>query len=198
MPTLGTISDRIGFTKPPHGSPLFFVSPVAVRKVDQKVSTTTVISSTAETLLASFALPALTLVNQGGARAIVGGTIRNHVTAGGTIILRSKITIGASTVTLMESSAISLSTSANLRSWQAGVAVVGTTLSTSIRTWNEAAITSPTTRPTAPLSATLSGQKTASIPNSSASGTIKFTAKLSAASTGLSASVVAGWLETVS
>lgn len=198
MRTLGTISSRIGFTKPPRGSALFFTSPVSVRKVDQKSTTTTVISSTAETLLASFALPALSLVNQGGARAVVSGTLRNHISTGATVILRAKITIGGSTVTLMDSSSVSLSTSTNSRLWEAGVALLGSTLSTSLQTWNEAMVTSPTTRPTAPLSATLSGQKTAVVPNSSMAGTIKFTAKLSAASTGLSASVVAGWLETVS
>lgn len=196
--SLLSISDTIRFTKPPRGPALFFISPMGVRKAAEKVSTTTVVSSTAETVLASFAVPALTMVNQGGTRAIVAGSLRNHVTAGGTVILRAKLTVGASTITLMESSGVALSTAAASRHWQAAVLVLGTTNSTSLRSWGVASITSPTTRSLAPVASDFASQNTVVVPNSSAASTLKFTAKLSASSTGLSASVMAGWLETIS
>lgn len=196
--SLISISDRIGFTKPPHGSAVFFITPMAVRKADEITVTTTVANSTTQTILGTLDIPAMSFVSQGGAAGVVTGTIRNHVSAGATIVLRATLTIGGSTTTIMESSAIALSTSVNSRHWQLGVAVIGTTQSTALRTWGEAFITNPTTRSLAPVASNLASQRTMTVANTTTAATLKITAALSAASTGLTASLVAGWLETVS
>lgn len=195
--SLLSISDIVGFTKPPRGSMVFFVSPMSVRKAGEKFSTTTLTNSTAETLLASFAIPALTHSNQGGTRSTVIGTMTNASTSAVTVTLRTKLTVGASTVTISQSSALSLTGSALSRHWGAQVQTIGTTFSTQLRTWTSAVITAPSSRTIATDAFSLTGSNTITVPNSTATATIKFTAQLSAASTARRATVTAGWLETI-
>lgn len=192
-----TVSSRIGFTKPPRGSALFFISPMAVRKADEIFSTITVANSTTQTTLGTLDVPSLTYSAQGASRAIVTGQIRNHVSAGATVVLRAKATVSGTTVTLFQSSALALSTSVNSRLWQAQIAIIGTTLSTQLRSWSDLQVSTPSTRQISPQAHDLNGYATISVPNSTAAVSLKFTAQLSAASTGLTASVAAGLLETI-
>jgi hypothetical protein len=176
---------------------LFFVHPMSVRKVTEKVSTTTLTNSTAETLLASFTIPALSHANQGGSRAMVIGTMINAGAGAVTVTLRTKVSIGASTVTLAQTSALSLSTSASNRHWATEVQTIGTTQPTQLRVWTAAAISNPSTRSLVGNAFTLTGTNTVSVPNSTATATYKFTAQLSAASTARRVAATAGWLETI-
>ena len=92
--SLLTVRNIVGFTKPPKGTALFFAVPMALRKVDELVVTTTVTNSTAETSLGTMTLPAVTLTSQGAAAFLMAGTVLNTTNAGGTVRLRSKIVIG--------------------------------------------------------------------------------------------------------
>lgn len=195
--SLLSVSDIVGFTKPPRGSMVFFVSPMAVRKAGEKVSTTTLTNSTAETLLASFTVPALTHTNQGGTRSVVVGTMTNASTSAVTVTLRAKLTVGASTVTLSQTSALSLTGSTLSRHWGAEVQTIGTTFSTQLRTWSGAVITNPSSRSITTNAFALTGTNTVTVPNTTAAATLKFTAQLSAASTARRATVTAGWIETI-
>lgn len=192
-----SISDKVGFTKPPHGPLLFFLSSMAVRQAGTKVSTTTLSNSTAETTLASFTVPAMTHISQGGTRSIVVGTLTNATTGAVTVILRTKLTVGATTSTISQTSALSLSTSPSPRHWMAEVHTIGTTLSTQVRTWTGAVIANPSTRTIATNAFSLAGTNTITVPNTTAAGTLKFTAQLSLASTARQATVTAGWIETI-
>lgn len=195
--SLLSVSDRVGFTKPPHGSMVFFVSPMSVRKAGEKVSTTTLTNTTAETLLASFTVPALTHTNQGGTRSIVAGTLTNNSTSAVTVTLRTKLTIGASTTTISQSSALSLAGSSLSRHWMAEVQTIGTTFSTQLRTWSAAVVTNPSSRTITTNAFSLAGTNNIVVANTTAAATLKFTAQLSAASTAKRATVTAGWIETI-
>lgn len=195
--SLLSVSDIVGFTKPPRGSMVFFVSPMSVRKAGEKVSTTTLTNSTAETLLASFTVPALTHVNQGGTRTLVTGALTNNSTSAVTVTLRTKLTVGASTSTIFQTSALSLAGSTLPRTWMAEVQTIGTTFSTQIRTWSAAVITNPSSRTITTNALSLAGTNNITVANTTAAATLKFTAQLSAASTAHSATASAGWIETI-
>lgn len=196
MPTLGTISNRVGFTKPPRGRALWFTNDVSVRKYSEIVASSTMGNTASETTLATFTVPALALANQGGVRSLISGTVAN-ATSTGTATIRTKLTIGASTVTLAQTSGITLSTSTKSRNWYTEVVVLGTTLSTQLRSANWTAVTAPSTLATAPSTFDGLGRATVTVPNSSASATLKTTVQFSVAHSGVVASVQSGILETL-
>lgn len=192
--SLLTIRDVVGFTKPPRGSAVFFAEPMSLRKVDEKTNTTTVTNSTAETTLGSFTVPALVLFNKGAAAVSVAGTVLNDTTAATTLRLKAKLIIGGSTVTFADSTAINLPVSITPRSWGLDGMVVGTTLSTQLRTWSELRVSAPSTARVAPAAYAGYGYSQAIVPNSSNQSTITVTGQLSTASTDFSASVDVGTL----
>lgn len=102
---------------PPRGDPVFFVLPVASRRLDENSTTISVTNTTAETTVATLTMPALTISSTGAARFMAAGTISNTGVAGGTVTLRAKIDDGNGATTIAETSGIVCSTSTSLRRW---------------------------------------------------------------------------------
>lgn len=194
--SLLTARNVVGFTKPPRGPQLWFINDMSVRLYSELVTTTTLNNSTAESTLASFSVPALAFSNQGGVRAHAAGTLAN-ATSTGTVTLRAKLVLGGTTMTVMESSALSLSTSTSSRSWNAETVILGTTNSTDLRSWNYAEVSTPSALASPVAAFTLSGYNGLVSPNSTASATLNFTAQFSVASTGVTATHNLGTLETL-
>src|SRR3990172_5815641 len=185
----------LGFTNPPHGPPLFFASDVSTRKQASLSSTVTLSNSTAETALVSLTMPALTFVTQGGGRLWVAGTARNSTNAARTVTYRGKLTIGATTTTIFATTHISMVQSTKPRQWQAAIGVVGTTLSTQLRTWGALDLSGASTISMPPTTYSGASYLLATVPNSSAATVFKLTAQVSAASTRLKVTADAGYLE---
>lgn len=114
------VSDRLKFTKPPHGDLLWFNESMSVRLIDETSGVTSYTSSTAATTIASLVAPANSLSNGGAVRFQAGGTVLAPST--GTLVLTLKGAVAGSTSTLLATTGITLSTSTSPRSWEvAGV-----------------------------------------------------------------------------
>lgn len=195
--SLLTVSNRVGFTRPPRGPALFFLADMSVRRVDELRSTVTVQSTTAQTTLDTLVVPALSLTGGGAVRLTAAGTLKNATQAAGTVRVRAELVIGGSTVTLAETTAIALSTSAVGRTWQMEVGAIGSTLSTQLRAWSWMAVSAASTQATPASAWTGVGQRTVTVPNSSALADLKVTAQLSHPSTKLKLTAESMTLETL-
>ena len=194
--SLLTARNAIGFTKPPRGPALWFTNDMSVRLYSRLVTTTTLANSTAQTTLASFTVPALSLTNQGGVRAHFAGTLAN-ATSTGTVTLRAKLVITGTTMTVLQSPPLTLSTSTSPRSWNAETVILGTTNSTDLRSWSYADLSVPSALATPASTFTGSGYKALVTPNSTAAGTLTLTAQFSVAAAGVTASRNLATLETL-
>ena len=194
MSSLLTVRNIIGFTKPPRGTAVFFQTPMTVRKVDEKVATTTITDTTTETILASMTLPAVTLTSQGAAAMTVSGTFLNQSTATESIRLRGKIEIGGSTLTFAETTGITCSTSTSLRSWAFTAGLIGSTLSTELRSWSDITMSAPSTSLTPVSTSLYNGYGLVTVPNSSSQSIFTLSGQLSTASTDLTITANAGTL----
>ena len=116
-------SDRIVFTKPPHGDWLWFNEAMSVRLIDQSSASTTFSDSTTETTVASLTAPANSLANGGALRFLVSGSLSAVST--GTVTWRMKGSVSGSTVTLLATSGVAVSTSTDSRTWEAAAVLYG-------------------------------------------------------------------------
>ena len=167
---------------------------MTVRKVDDQSSSTAVSNTASETAIGSLALPSWGLQTTGGMRFGFGGTILN-TTATATLTFRGKLTETGSTFTVLESSAITLTTSTKSRFWWCG----GTVLSNgtaSQKIWGGVQITHPSTRKLAPGAYAAIGLSTAGV-NQTSVVTASVTAQFSAASANLSVTREFSVLESV-
>lgn len=101
--------------KPPRGVPKY-TFPVASRKIDSNSTAVNVFNTTSETTVVTVEAPALTIRNQGATRLTAVGTFDND--SGGAIAatMRIKASDGTPT-TVLATSGISCSASANTRRW---------------------------------------------------------------------------------
>jgi hypothetical protein len=159
---------------------------MSVKKIDELVATTTIINSTAETSLGTMTIPASVFVGQGGAAMSMSGTVLNTSAAAGTARLRAKVILGGTTSVFAETTALSCSTSNNSRAWTLASGLIGSTLSTQLRTWSDVVLSAPSTSKVAPSTYSGVGYGSILLPNTSAQSTIEVTAQLSAASTNFS------------
>jgi len=193
------MSDRIRITNriygypggrqvvPPRGDPVFFVLPVASRRLDENSTTITAVNSTAETTVATLTMPALTIASTGAARFMAAGKITNTAVAGGTVTFRAKLDDGSgSPAVVMETSGIVCSTDNNPRRW-ALETYLAAKITNGQSVWGFLDVSAPSTRATAPSAYTGVTYSTAAETDSTPI-TITITAQLSAASTGFSVS----------
>ena len=168
---------------------------MTVRKVDDQSSSTSVSNTVAETAIGSMALPVWGLQTTGGMRFGFGGTILN-TTATATLTFRGKLAqTGGSTFTVLESSAIALTTSTKPRFWWCGGTVLANGTA-SQKIWGGVQITHPSTRKLAPGAYAAIGLSTAGV-DQSLVVIASVTAQFSAASANLSVTREFSVLESV-
>lgn len=113
-----TLSNRAVWATatPPGGGFPWYSDPVAVRKVDENSTATTVVNSNTETNVAIVDLPALTLASTGAARLSASGTI-SKASTGGTVTFRIKVSDNTSTATVLATSGINVTGSGSPHAW---------------------------------------------------------------------------------
>ena len=112
MGSLLDVSDRIKFTKPPHGDFLWFNDNMSVRLIDQTSGSTSYSNSTAETEIVSLTAPANSLANGGALRFLASGSVVSDSTGvTPTVTWRVKGMASGSTsaTTLLATSGVSVS-----------------------------------------------------------------------------------------
>jgi hypothetical protein len=178
--------------RPPKGPPVYSAEPMVVQVLDTNSTAITISNSPTETVIANVTIPALTLSSTGGVRLTAAGWVQNTAITGGTARWRVKIDDGTNQ-TVLATSSIDCSTSANLRRWQLEAIVMGKQ-PTYQRNWGFLNVSSPSTNTFSPLGTSVVGYSTSNR-DETKQITMTITAQLSASSTGFSLAREAAFLE---
>lgn len=184
---------RIRGPKPPHGIP-DYTYPMASQKVDENSTALTVTNSASETTVATLTVPALTIRNQGATRLSAMGTVTNSTDTGGAVTFRLKASDGTST-TVLATTAVACSTSANQRTWTLDEIMLGN--DSNVQThWGEFDLSAASTGTLPPSTFTGVGSSTSGL-DETAQITLTVTAQMSVGSTGFSVTRESAILEAV-
>jgi hypothetical protein len=164
---------------------------MASQKIDSNSTSVEVTDSSTENTLADMTIPALTLQNEGVTRLTATGTIVNTTNTGATVTFRVKL----DTTTVMETSGIACSTSANPRKWALEVLTLGN--ATNVQTnWGTLGVSAPSTELMAETDWVGAGSSTSGLSELSAIGAT-VTTQCSVASTSLTVTQTGAVLEAV-
>lgn len=174
---------RIRGPKPPHGIP-DYTYPVASQKIDENSTAITVINSAAETTVATLVVPALTVRSQGATRLAASGTVTNTTDTGGGVTFKVVASVTGSTATVLATTAVSCSTSANARKWTLDEIMFGN--DTNVQThWGHFDLSAASTGTLPPSTFSGVGSSDGAL-DETEQITLKVTAQMSVGSTGFS------------